>query len=249
MAMSNISEKDTLDFECGVKTNASIRISELPPNVRAAAAKLDVDCDGDLEIDDIAHAISDLIRKKKSNKNLRRVVAAFGVVALLLVACIFGATTTAARLSQDLVINRENGFAYVKGNGNSDILKTGEAVIFEEGASVGRMSDEQLINLREIILEEGSIRFQVRGHVRDSKTDDVILMVEGGTITFDEEGVYDARGDARYVLETVYGPIPTTHVHGTQRRQLYYFTCGASFIAGYSPYPSYTNPWANQWSF
>ena len=79
-----------------------------------------------------------------------------------LVACIFGAPITAARLSQDLVIIHNSGFAYVKGT-NSGVLRTSETVIYEWGTNIGQMSAEQLRHLREIILEDGSLRFSVPG--------------------------------------------------------------------------------------
>merc|ERR1711935_416386 len=109
--------------------------------------------------------------------------------------------------------------------------KTSEAVDFEKGINVGRMSDEQLRNLKEILLEEGSLRFVIKGHARDALNDYVILLVEGGTLSFDDEGIVDARGEAKYILETVYGPRST--VHGTQRSL--WVTCGGNIWAVSKP--------------
>ena len=227
----------------GKKRTASIPVSSLPLQIRAAASKLDVDRDGALDSDEVANVIFSLDQNRKTNKNLRKAVVGFVVLTCFLVACIFGASITAARLSRDLVVNHDNGFAYVKGS-NSDVVKTSEAIVFQTGMNIGEMSDEQLSHIREINLEEGSLRFMVKGHARDPLNDWVILIVEGGTLSFDTEGIVDARGDAEYILEIVYGT-RGRFVHGTQRSL--YYTCGASVTIGsypYEPSGALFNPWS-----
>merc|ERR1711933_267254 len=111
---------------------------------------------------------------------------------------------------------------------DSEIMKTSDAVYYEEGASVGLMSNEQLRTLKEIYLEEGSLRFQVKGHARDSN-DNVILLVEGGSITYDSDGIIDVRGDAKYMFEAMYGPLDDN------KRKLQYSVCnfGAFSVHSY----------------
>merc|ERR1711920_496404 len=97
---------------------------------------------------------------KSANRNLRKAIAAFVVVCLLLIACIFGASITAARLSQELIIDQEDGFAYVKGS-DSEVMKTSDAIIFQDDVSITEMENEDLELLREIILSDGDLRFVI----------------------------------------------------------------------------------------
>ena len=226
--MSNTEEtRSTEEYDSeAARGKATIRVSALPHHLRESAKKIDIDQDGELGAEDVATVISDLDKRKKINRLLRKAVVASVVACFLLIAGVFGASITAARLSQDIAVSHDNGFAYVKGT-NSDVMRTGDAVIYEEAASVGQMTNEELVALREIILEEGSLRFQVKGHARDPLTDDVVLLVEGGSITYDEGGIIDARGDAKYMLETVYGP------RDENQRKLYYSTCSALAVFTY----------------
>jgi len=211
--MTNTEETNSYDYESG-QGKASIRVSALPHHIQASAAKMDTDQDGALVAEDIATVISDLDKKNKVNRLLRKAIVTFVVVCFLLIAGVFGASITAARLSQDITVDHENGLAYVKGS-DFEVMKTSDAVYYEEGASVGLMSNEQLRTLKEIYLEEGSLRFQVKGHARDLN-ENVILLVEGGTITYDLEGIIDVRGDAKHMFEAMYGPLD-----GNQRKLLY----------------------------
>ena len=224
--------------------NAIPKIDELDDitfHLREPASRLDKDCESGFAAQEIASAISTMDQRLKKNQKFQRAIMAFVLVTCVLVACVLGISVTAASLSQDLVISHENGFAYIKGT-DSNIMKTSEAVIFKQGMNVGEMSDVELRNLKEVILEEGSVRFVVKGHARDILNDYVILLVEGGSISFDAEGIVDARGDAKYILETVYGP--RSIVHGTQRSL--YVTCG-SFYYGFAPVTA--NPGQPLWLY
>merc|ERR1719384_992891 len=46
----------------------------------------------------------------------------------------------------------------------------------------------------------GRVRFNVKGSARSPAGDRVVLLVEGGTLTFDDFGIADATGDARSLL-------------------------------------------------
>jgi len=199
---NNNSNNNDYDFETGVNKKASIRVSALPQYIRASAEKIATE-DGDIGISEVATVLSDVDRKTRTNTLLRRLIAGFAICSILLVAGVFGASITAARLSQDIAVDHTSGFAYVKGS-NSEVMKTAEAINYSESDSIGLMSNTALSRLREIILADGDIRFSVKGHARNAN-DDVILLVEGGTITFNDEGIVDVRGDAKFILEAVYG--------------------------------------------
>ena len=188
----------------GKSSTAVIRISALPKHVQRTASKLDLNGDGELDKHDIAHTMENLDLTKMKNKKLHRIVAAFAILSVLLIACIFGATITAARLSKDVNVNHTNGFAYVKGS-TTEVMKTEDAVIYSNSMGVAEMPNGNLIVLKEVILAEGDVRFMVKGHARDMLTGNVLLLVEGGTLTYDSNGIVDASGVARTLLEAAFG--------------------------------------------
>lgn len=202
------------------RANMQIRVSALPDHIRKSAMKLDVDCDGALGVGEVAAAIDDLSQTKSANRNLRKAIAAFVVVCLLLIACIFGASITAARLSNELSIDPEDGFAYVKGS-DSEVMKTSDALIFQDDVSITEMENEDLELLREIILSDGDLRFVIKGHARDELFNHVVLLVEGGTLTYDIEGIVDATGTARILLETTFGSDAFTEATEGNRKLRY----------------------------
>ena len=209
-SVSSIQEDSAVDHEYGEGSpggkskRASIRISMLPKHVQHMASKLDLNGDGELDQHEFAHAVDHLDNTEKENKNLHRIVAAFAILSVLLIACIFGATITAARLSKDVNVNPTNGFAYVKGS-TTEVMKTEDAVIYSNSMGVAEMPNGNLIVLKEVILAEGDVRFMVKGHARDMLTGNVLLLVDGGTLTYDSNGIVDASGVARTLLEAAFG--------------------------------------------
>lgn len=125
------------------------------------------------------------------------------VLCSVLIACIFAASITAARQAQDINVSQEDGFAYIKGS-NFDVMKTSEAMIFEEGVAIGKMDNEQLRNIKEMILKNGDLRFVVKGHARDELNDSVLLLVEGGTIAYDTNGIVGSTGNTKILLEATF---------------------------------------------
>jgi len=67
------------------------------------------------------------------------------------------------------------------------------------------MTANQLMRLKQLVLFEGNVRFHVKGHARTPSGDKVIVLVEGGTITYDAVGILNATGDARYMLDVAFG--------------------------------------------
>jgi len=206
-----------------VKKKASILISALPGHIRASALELDADCDGALDADDIADAITDLRKKEKSNRNLKKTMSVIIFFCALLIASVFGASIAAATLSKDIAIDATNGFAYVRGS-HTDVMKTSEALVFKEGAMAGDMTDEELLDLEMIILKEGAIRFDIKGFARNDNDDTVILLTEGGSVTYSFEGIVSSTGEARLLLETIFGE--EVHVDGSEGQRALWCTCG-----------------------
>lgn len=200
----------------------NIRVSELPKHIQETAAKLDTNQDGELQAKEVIGAITDLHKTSKTNKNLKNTIAVFVVLTALLVASIFGVSVAAARLAKDVTIDQETGFAMVRGSSTNDVMKTEEAIIFREVVSFGGLSNQELANLKILSLQDGDLQFDVKGYARNSMDDTVVLLVEGGTLTYDNEGITSSTGDARFLLEATFGPDVFSEGSDGQRR-LFFF--------------------------
>lgn len=174
-----------------------IRISDLPKHVQQTAMKMDLNGDGALDHHDIARTMEKLDTTERNNKTLNRIVAAFAILCVLLNLSHLRVNIAAARLSKNDVNVNANAIAYVKGSTNSNSMM-----------SVAEMPNGNLVPLKEVISTEGGdVRFVVKGHARDMLTGNALLLVEGGgTLTYDNSnGIVDASGDARTLLEAAFG--------------------------------------------
>merc|ERR1712166_731061 len=88
-------------------------------------------------------------------------------------------------------------------------MKTEDVVIYNRTTKIAEMTNDELRVLKEILLMSGDLKFQVKGYARGSVANggdgkQVKLLVEGGTITYDLEGVVSATGDAQELLDFAY---------------------------------------------
>jgi len=196
--MSTINKEDEL-----VSTRG-LRVSKLPADLRADVQQMNIDRDGDGKIDaaDLGMIINNLLSTKKDNKFLRNSVAVLVVFALLLTGCVFGASIAAARLSKDTSVDSVSGILYAKG---SDVpIKMEPVSIHKDGVNIFEMTTEELDALNEIVLDNGSIKFHVKGYVILLENNQVGLIVEGGLLIYGEEGLVSATGIAETVLNLAY---------------------------------------------
>jgi hypothetical protein len=206
-----------------------LRISGLPHNLRASAIAIDEDGDGVLDIDDFVGAIRSLDNKQRENRTLKHVLYGFIVMTVLLVACIFGATITAARLSKDVTVDTFSGFAYVKGSETS-VMKTSRAIVYESGFSVVDLDNEELDRLTVLVFNDGDVKLNVQGYARDSVNDLVVLLVQGGTVTFGANGIVDSTGDVTILLTTTNLLLEdSSSTTGDGRRELGFVGCSFSY--------------------
>jgi len=211
---------------------SSIRVSSLPKDLQQSASMMVVDTSGELGPREIGNAITSLQKKATQNRNLKKTIVAFVVVVVaFMIGAVFAATITAARLSQVMTVNPENGFAYTKGSTNKAVLKTSPAIEFTQGTLVGEMSNKELRSLREIILMEGNLRFVVKGHSRDIINDTVLLIVEGGTITYDRDHLVSSTGNAKMIFEATFGA--DAHVEGSDDNRRLWCACGEGQFHGH----------------
>lgn len=186
------------------EVGGAVRVSALPKHMQDDARKLDVDGDGALSTREVGTALTKLNKTKKTNRNLKYAIVAFVILTAVLVGCIFAASITAARLAKDTVV-ADNGFAMVKGSKTNQVMKTGVALTYVDGYDIAALSNDELQQLALVIYQDGDIQFNVKGYSRGTET--IMLMVEGGTITYDDNGITDATGSIRLLLEHAFGPM------------------------------------------
>jgi len=204
-----------------------IAIANLPPNLKVAVDELDLDANGDGQLDtgEIIMAVEHLAAKTKANTSLKKIVYVLCGFSVVLVAALFGASIAAARLAKDTSIDPVTGIMYAKDS--DSIMKTEEAK-FRRSMNFALLSNQELDNLIDFRLTGGDVKFQVKGYARSTGDDaaavkEVMLLVEGGTITYDPEGIIDATGDAERLLTFAYGNITEADslmANGKRRRRL-----------------------------
>mmetsp|Transcript_24361 Transcript_24361/g.57916 ORF Transcript_24361/g.57916 Transcript_24361/m.57916 type:complete len:288 (+) Transcript_24361:503-1366(+) len=197
-----------------------IRISDLPVSVRPSARNLlqEIDADGDGFIDEseLAMALNALRASRKQNRSLTKVVGGLALSILLLVGAVFGTSIAAAHLAKDTVLD-EQGVLHARGT--RSLVKTGEAVTYSSDLDITGLTNDELGNLKHIVLFGGDLQFQVKGFVRHQSSttlgdaDDekkVALLVEGGTITYGKDGMVGATGDALSFIDIASGVTGTS---------------------------------------
>lgn len=197
--------------------SSTIPVSELPEAFQDQVDRLGIDRDGAVGASDIALIIDQMDRADSNNKLLGSIAKSFGALSIILVCSVVGSSIAAARLSNDIEVDRSNGFAYVKGTRHLEVMKTSEALYFEK-ENIVDVSNEKLAFLKEIFLNDGDIRFVVKGHARVALNDDVMVLVEGGTLNFGVEGLTGATGDALTLIKTSIG----TDANGRDSERILY---------------------------
>ena len=153
------------------------------------------DADGNIDVD---ASVASLAEARKKNKQLTYASGVMFIFCCLLIAANFGMTVLAAVLSKDTVIDTETGFVTAKGESGA-IMKTTEATVTEY-QNPGNMKVDQLSKLKNVATADGSASFNVKGFSKPSEDGDVMLLVEGGILKYDADGLVDATGFARDVL-------------------------------------------------
>merc|ERR1719157_497905 len=189
------------------KRLSGICLDDLPYNLKKAVSELKLDTNGDGRLDtkEIVMAVEHLVSRTKDNASLKKIVMLLCGFSVFLVAALFGASIAAARLAKDTEVDPLSGIAYAKGSAHS-IMKTEEAK-FVHDIRVAKLSNKELDGLKGIIMTSGDVKFQVKGYARSGTINgnQVMILVEGGTITYDTEGIMDASGDAERLLTFAYG--------------------------------------------
>jgi len=195
-----------------------IRISDLSHNLRKSVKelKLDGDGDGQLDTNDILWTLKQLTTQTKTHSNLKQLITGLCTFLIILIVCVAALSITAARLVKDTAIDPLSGIMYVNVGGSHSsssssssgtIMKTGAVEIYSNSTILAKMTNEELDILKAILPGNGDVKFQVKGYARNDSNDEVKVLVEGGTITYDSEGIRDATGNAKVLLTFAYGNV------------------------------------------
>jgi len=212
-------------MESAPTTKAGLRVFDLPaslrPSVRDLAIELDTNGDGVIDEEELVMAINNLKSTRDQNRNLTKIIGGLLGGMLLLSATVFGTSIAAAHLAKDTSID-SHGVLHDK---HTDaVVQVSESIEWTPGKIIVDMNNRELGNLKKIALLNGDLQFQVKGYARhlSSEVEDkkVILLVEGGTVTYDKEGVADAAGDALSLINAVLGVVEIEGTEGNSGRKL-----------------------------
>lgn len=157
----------------------------------------------------------------RSHRMLKRLVIGMGVLSSLLVGYILGATitashtnvgTTTASLFGATDIDAHTGIAYVHAGQEHPVLKTDAVMFYSTDMDIAGMANAELLTLKEILLDDDQVKFVVKGYGRgylgsDQQHAVVHLIVEGGTLTWDVEGIVAASGETvNMILDSAFPP-------------------------------------------
>ena len=189
---------------------AGIRLSDLPASVRSSAlnlvAELDADGDGFLDEGELATALNILQTSRNQNRSLTKIICGLLCSTLLLVGAVFGTSIAAANLSKDTNVDRHGR---LNGKSTNSVVQTSEAVMWSADKNIVGMTNRELVHLKSIALFDGDLHFQVKGFARPPSpkagAEKVVLLVEGGMITYDKDGMADASGDALSLMSIAFG--------------------------------------------
>jgi len=194
--------------EESAKGSAGFRLSKLPSSLKADARKLvkelDADGDGAISIEEFATAINSLRDARFTNKNLTKVIIGLLFISALLIASMFGVSSAAARMAKDTNID-DNGTLYNKNSGKN--VKMSQATAWSGKINIVDMTASELLDLKQIVLLDGKVNFAVNGYAVTPSGDEVMLLVEGGTVYYDNVGIFYATGNARNLLDIAFGVV------------------------------------------
>lgn len=208
------------------------QMQNLDAGMKEYIKKFDIDGDGEIDVDEFISAINSLkmtrevrivIGQKRpvvqvtltvvsfcpsyqSNLLFRRIIYALLIGFLLLIGSVFGVSIVAANLSKDTSMGI-NGIMIDKNTGA--VAKTTDAYETSTG-KIADMSTAQLGRIKMIELLDGTVNFHVKGFVKPSSREEIILIINGGTITYGPEGIADATDQAKYLLDIAFERAPNS---------------------------------------
>merc|ERR1712160_185702 len=115
-----------------------------------------------------------------------------------------------AEQAKDTMIN-EQGDYVSKFTGAP--IETREALQDTRSKGFAEMSNDELADLKYISSGENTLHVAVKGHVRNVDSS-VTLLVEGGTLTFNNAGYFSSTGETGALLEATLGDFSNENTDG-----------------------------------
>jgi len=200
---------------------SGILVTDLPTNLRNIVDEigldLDLDGDGRMDTNEIKIVVGHLVAKTKAHALLKKIVGLLCAFAVFLAATLFATSIGAARLAMDTSVDAETGIMYANTGGDAEahsgVMKV-DGAEFRRNIGIADMTNAQLDILKAILPGTSDVKFQVKGYARgsvdDENNNEVKLLVEGGTITYDSQGIIkEASGNAEKLLTFAYGDFTT----------------------------------------
>jgi len=113
-------------------------------------------------------------------------------VVFILIAANIGTSVAVARLTRQLNVDPVTGMATIPGS-DDVVMKTSTAVYKGEDVSFHNVPINYLSTVTTVEFNHGDISFDVKGFAR--MINDTILLVEGGSLIFDIDGLKNITGD------------------------------------------------------
>jgi len=236
-------------MSCDLENKASpsesgrgLRLSQLPSSLRPSArnlvSELDADGDGFLDENELAMVLNTLQSARTQNRSLTKVLGGMVLSFLALAGAVFGTSIAAAHLAKDTTVDG-SGVLHDKHTGA--VVQTDQAMAWSEGRNLVDLTNSDLAHLKEMKLLDGNLHFTVKGFARlpseDAEDQQVLLLVEGGTLAYDKTGMTGATGAALTLVQAAYGLTDLdagVHVEGDSNRNLGWYSLHV-FLLGMSP--------------
>merc|ERR1719464_340255 len=169
---------------------------------------------GEIDFDKLV----DVAKKSREwNKFLWKMVVLLLVFGFFSILAVFGVSIAAAVIAKDTKIDASTGFMYAKAGGDDggfSILKTAEAMTALMNVDVHGLPAADLPDLESVKFMDVALSFNVKGFARGE--DVTVLLIEGGTLTFDETGLTGTTGDGPSVL---FNAVDVDPVDGVRKLQ------------------------------
>jgi hypothetical protein len=136
------------------ENNKSVRLSSFNVDVRSKLAKFDTDNQGELNINDLTHAV---ITLQKQSNNYKRLLYIILPIMLVMIASIFGTTILAINLTKDIKTNSSGSLVNAI---SGQVVSTSQAIdyrIFNEWLNSGdtnALREIHALELENMILAE-----------------------------------------------------------------------------------------------
>jgi len=101
--------------------------------------------------------------------------------------------------------------------GSNSPIQTEPIGIRNEGVNINEMKTHELDALHEVSLDNGSIKFQVKGYAKSLPKNQVALVVDGGSLIYGEEGLVAATGMAETMFNFLYSDDTDSVEEGVRR--------------------------------